>query len=40
MALPDAERHASEQDVLAVAARAGERFRRLVRGILAAMPVP
>ncbi len=37
MAIPDRDHHASEQEVLEVAARSGEAFRRLVRGILAAM---
>ncbi len=37
MAIPDRDHHATEQDVLAVAARSGRQFRDLVRGILAAM---
>lgn len=37
MALPDRDHHASEQEVLGVAARSGQTFRRLVRGVLAAM---
>jgi purine-nucleoside phosphorylase len=34
MAIPDRHHHATEQEVLEVAARSGEQFRRLVRGIL------
>mgnify|MGYP002335742567 CR=1 FL=1 len=34
MALPDGEHHATEQEVLEVAARTGATFRKLVRGIL------
>jgi purine-nucleoside phosphorylase len=37
MALPDRDDHASEQEVLEVATRSGQRFRHLVRGIVAAM---
>ena len=37
MAIPDRDHHASEQEVLEVAARSGQQFRRFVRGILAAM---
>lgn len=37
MAIPDRDHHASEQEVLEVAARSGRQFRRFVRGILAAM---
>jgi purine-nucleoside phosphorylase len=37
MAIPDRDHHATEQEVLEIAARSGERFRRLVRGILAAL---
>jgi purine-nucleoside phosphorylase len=37
MAIPDRDHHASEQEVLEVAARSGQQFRHLVRGILAAM---
>jgi purine-nucleoside phosphorylase len=37
MAIPDHDHHATEQEVLEVAARSGEQFRRLVRGILAAI---
>lgn len=37
MALPDSTHHATEQEVLEVAARTGATFRKLVRGILAAM---
>lgn len=35
MAVPEREHHASEEEVLAVAAKAGPIFRRFVRGILA-----
>jgi purine-nucleoside phosphorylase len=35
MALPDRDHHADEAEVLAVAERAGESFRKLVRGLLA-----
>jgi purine-nucleoside phosphorylase len=37
MAIPDRDHHASEQEVLEVAARSSQQFRRFVRGILAAM---
>jgi purine-nucleoside phosphorylase len=37
MAVPEREHHATEQEVLEVAARGGARFRRFVRGILAAI---
>jgi len=37
MAIPDRDHHASEQEVLEVAARSGQQFRRFIRGILAAM---
>ncbi|WP_027878405.1 purine-nucleoside phosphorylase [Meiothermus cerbereus] len=37
MAVPEREHHATEQEVLATAARSGALFRRFVRGILAAM---
>jgi purine-nucleoside phosphorylase len=37
MALPDSTHHATEQEVLEVAARTGATFRKFVRGILAAM---
>ena len=37
MAIPDRDHHASEQEVLEVAARSGQQFRRFVRGVLAAM---
>jgi purine-nucleoside phosphorylase len=35
MAIPDREHHATAQEVLEIAARSGQQFRRLVRGILA-----
>ncbi len=35
MAIPDRDEHASGDDVLAMAARSGDAFRRLVRGVLA-----
>jgi purine-nucleoside phosphorylase len=38
MAIPDRDHHSSEDEVLEVAARSGQQFRRLVRGILAVMP--
>ncbi len=37
MAIPERDHHASEQEVLEVAARSGQAFRRFVRGVLAAM---
>ncbi|RIH83412.1 Purine nucleoside phosphorylase 1 [Meiothermus luteus] len=37
MAVPERDHHATEQEVLATAARSGALFRRFVRGILAAM---
>jgi len=37
MAIPDRDHHASGQEVLEVAARSGRVFRRLVRGLLAAL---
>ena len=38
MAIADRDHHASEEEVLATAARSGAQFRRFVRGILAALP--
>ncbi len=35
MAIPDGEHHATEQEVLEVAARSGATFRRFIRGLLA-----
>ena len=37
MAVPERDHHATEQEVLAVAAQSGARFRQFVRGILAAL---
>lgn len=37
MAVPEREHHASEEEVLAVAAKTGPIFRRLVRGIVEAL---
>jgi len=37
MAIPDRDHHASEDEVLEIAARSGQSFRLLVRGILAAL---
>jgi putative hydrolase of the HAD superfamily len=37
MAIADRDHHATEQEVLEVAARSGQTFRRLIRSILAAM---